>query len=308
MGRMFNLGEKVAKINLQGRTLLEEPLSRHTTFAVGGPADVMVFPETVNDIQTLWQFCTENKIPLFIMGKGANLLVSDRGIRGVTLNLSSFSSWRFEGSKFRAQAGLGIDTAIELCRDKGLSALEAFYGMPSSLGGAFWMNARCYGREASEVFAGAVVLDQNGVHDATFPASAWSYKISPFQTFPGIILEVAVQTVAEKREVIQSVMNTNFADRSQKGHYRLPCAGSIFKNDRRFHDPSGVIIDRCGLKGLKRGQAAVSDWHGNILVNQGGATATDLRALIDEVRQRVFDQTGFRLEEEVLYAGEWNEN
>ncbi len=306
MGRMFNLGEKVAKINLQGRVLYEEPLAKHTTFAVGGPAEVMVFPATVDDLQVIGKFCQEDDVPLFVLGKGANLLASDQGLRGVTVNLTTLNSWHFEGNLFHVQAGLSIDTAVELCRDRGVSALEAFYGMPSSVGGAFWMNARCYGREASEVFVRALVLDsEKGLYEVSFPASAWSYKVSPFQTLPGIIVEVTVQTVPQDRDTLQTIMNTNYNDRLQKGHYRLPCAGSIFKNDRRFHDPSGVIIDRCGLKGLRRGHAVVSDWHGNIIVNEGGATASDLRTLIKDVQQRVYDQTGFLLEEEVLYIGDW---
>ena len=306
MGRMFNLGEKVAKINLLGRVLYEEPLSRHTTFAVGGPAEVMVFPATIGDLQAVWEFCHNQEVPLFVLGKGANLLASDQGLRGVTVNLTQLNSWRFEGSLFRCQAGLSIDTAVELCRDRGVSALEAFYGMPSSVGGAFWMNARCYGREAAEVFVSAIVLDsEKGLHEVTFPPSAWSYKVSPFQTLPGIIVEVTIQTVPQGCDVLQKIMNANYDDRRQKGHYRLPCAGSIFKNDRRFHDPSGVIIDRCGLKGLRHGKAVVSDWHGNIIVNEGGASASDLRQLIKDVQQRVYDQTGFLLEEEVLYVGDW---
>jgi UDP-N-acetylmuramate dehydrogenase len=303
---MNNLGESLAKINLEGQVLPDEPLGPLTTFAVGGPADVLIYPASFEDVWRVRSFCQNEGIPLFVMGRGANLLIADKGIRGVTLNLTSLKNLRIETGLLVAQAGLDVSHAIDFCLERSLSSLEFLYGMPSTIGGAVWMNARCYGHEIADLFAYARVLNERQeVVEVPFARGDWDYKLSPFQRQDWIILEAAFRTQSKEPKEIQEVMEKNLADRTQKGHFRLPCAGSVFKNDRRWGEPSGVLIERCGLKGLRKGHAVVSDWHANIIVNEGGALASDLRSLIAEVRQRVFDQTGFLLEEEVIYAGDW---
>ena len=168
------------------------------------------------------------------------------------------------------------------------------------------MNARCYGAEIADVLVDATILDEeNRERVVPFQRDEWGYKLSPFQSRDWVIVESRFRTKPAEAETVEAVMRTNAADRMAKGHFRLPCAGSVFKNNHDFGAPSGVIIDRVGLKGLRRGGAAVSDWHANIVVNENSATASDLRGLILEVKDRVAAATGFVLEEEVIFVGDW---
>ncbi len=266
----------------------------------------MVFPRCLEDVRAIRHLARSEGLPLFLLGKGANLLVADRGIRGLVVNLTTLAEWSFEKGLFRAQAGLEVSTAAEIGQKGGFSCLEFLNAMPSTVGGAVFMNARCYGAEIADVLDSVLILDENNNEQIVpFLKDQWSYKVSPFQNQDQVILEACFRTVPAASEEIARVMKANADDRQSKGHFRLPCAGSVFKNNHDFGAPSGVLIDRVGLKGLRRGQAFVSDWHANIIVNQGGATADDLRALILEVKDRVAQATGFVLEEEVIYAGDW---
>jgi UDP-N-acetylmuramate dehydrogenase len=300
------IGKFLSKINLNGSYREDEPLAGHTTFRIGGPADAMVFPASVNDVKAIQLLCLQEDIPLLVLGRGANVLVSDKGVRGVTLNLTSLAGWRHSEGVLTTQAGLDVSAAAEAGLATGFSCLEFLNAMPSTVGGAVYMNARCYGAEIADVLIDAIVVD--GGHERTVPfrREEWDYKVSPFQNGTGIIVEARFRTKPAGAAEVEAVMTANKADRESKGHFRLPCAGSVFKNNHAFGAPSGVLIDRVGLKGLRRGRAVVSDWHANIIVNEGGATAADLRALVGEVKDRVAAATGFTLEEEVLYVGDWS--
>lgn len=303
---MSNIGDLLSKINLTGSWRLDEPLADHTTFRVGGPADAMIFPGSFDDVRAIRALSRREGLPLFILGKGANILVADRGIRGLVVNLTSLVGWSHRDGIFCAQAGLDVSVAAETGRSQGFSCLEFLNAMPSTVGGAVFMNARCYGAEIADVLVDAKVLDEeNEVRVVPFSPDQWAYKKSPFQNRDWIIVEARFRTVPAEPTAVEAVMRTNAADRTAKGHFRLPCAGSVFKNNRDFGAPSGVLIDSVGLKGLRHGRAAVSDWHANIVVNEGGARAADLRALISEVKEQVAKVTGFVLEEEVIFVGDW---
>ncbi len=302
---MSTIGKFLSKINLNGSYREEEPLAGHTTFRIGGPADAMVFPASINDVKAVQLLCMQEHIPMTILGRGANVLVADKGIRGVTLNLTSLAAWNHDGSVLTTQAGLDVSAAAEAGRANGFSCLEFLNAMPSTVGGAVYMNARCYGSEIADVLIDATVVENGMERTLPFLKEEWDYKVSPFQSQAGIIVQARFRTEPAEARDIEAVMIANKTDRESKGHFRLPCAGSVFKNNHAFGAPSGVLIDRVGLKGLRRGKAAVSDWHANIIVNEGGATAADLRALVNEVKERVAAATGFTLEEEVLYIGDW---
>ena len=304
---MSTIGDLLSKINLTGDWRVDEPLSEHTTFRIGGPADAMVFPRSIADVKAVRSLARNHGWPLFVLGRGANLLVSDKGIRGVVLNLSTLNQWSLQGGMLVAQAGLEVSEAAQAGRAQGFSCLEFLNAMPSTVGGAVFMNARCYGAEIADVFSQALVLDEaNEELVVPYRKEDWAYKSSPFQNKDWVIVETRFKTTPADPEAVERVMNANAADREAKGHFRLPCAGSIFKNNHAFGAPSGVLVDSVGLKGLRRGQAAVSAWHANIFVNEGGASASDLRALIFEVKERVLQATGLALEEEVIYAGDWD--
>lgn len=282
-------------------------MAAHTTFRVGGPADVMVFPTSVADVAEVRALARSEGLPLFVLGRGANLLVADRGIRGITVNLTSLCRWHWADGLLTAEAGLDVSAAAALGLEHGFSCLEFLNAMPSTVGGAVYMNARCYGAEVADVLADATVLDgANNLRQIPFRREDWAYKVSPFQGQDWVIVGARFRTTPSDPATVRKVMETNAADREAKGHFRLPCAGSVFKNNHAFGNPSGVIIDAAGLKGLRRGRALVSPWHANIIVNEGGAAAADIRGLIQEVKERVGAATGFALEEEVVYAGEWD--
>jgi len=205
----------------------------------------------------------------------------------------------------RLRAGTSLDGAAEAAAAAGLSGLEFFAGMPGSIGGAVWMNARCYGREASDAL---IEVEGIGYPDGEAPfrmsasPSQFGYKCSPFQGSRALILRAAFALEKGEPKAIRAKMDGYRRDREEKGHYRLPSAGSAFKNSSAFGKPTGKIIDELGLRGLRVGGAQVAPWHGNIIVNSGGATAADIRALTDEIIARVRQATGFELEPEILFV------
>lgn len=285
-------------------------MSLHTTFKIGGPADVFIKIRTVAELKDAVRMLRQEAIPYFVLGGGANILVADKGIRGVVLDISALSGIRQKGSLLEAGAGVSIDILCEDALARGLGGLENFYGMPGTLGGAIYMNARCYERDISETIAQMVALAPDGTmptigHDP----SHWSYKHSPFQkgeAYEGwIIIGAALAMHPGDPKIIARTMRTRKLDRTAKGHYRFPSAGSMFKNNRDFGAPTGAILDSLGLKGFRIGDAGISPWHANIFINHGSASAGDMRRLIETARQRTFETFGYRLEPEVLFVGEF---
>ena len=179
--------------------------------------------------------------------------------------------------------------------------------MPGSIGGAVWMNARCYGREIADVLFETTIIDGVQPEPARLPAlkTEFGYKNSPFQGKNVIILCAAFHLIPGDKQAIHEQMDTHRSDRESKGHYRFPSAGSVFKNNPDFGKPSGQIIDELGLCGLNKGGAQVAPWHGNIIINTGGASAADIRSLVNEVAARVKTAAGFTLEPEILFIGSW---
>jgi len=315
----------------------DEPMKEHTTFKVGGPADCWIQGGEDNfpSFCALFLNCARmEKIPVFILGGGANIVVSDRGIRGVVLDTGAWKSPQKceknrTGLVFRS--GTTIDDASVAALDAGLSGLEFLAGMPGTIGGAVWMNARCYGREISDVLSWTEVLVNDecavGTKDAgtlvqvtrpkeskkylikkiyTNKITGFRYKQSPFQMMDCLILSAAFNLKKGDKDKIAEDMEKNRQDRKNKGHYLFPCAGSVFKNNHEFGKPAGVIIDELGLKGLKKGGAQAAHFHGNIIINTGDAKAEDIRYLTDEIASKVKEKTGFILEPEILFIGEWS--
>jgi len=326
-----NITDRYPGLALRAR--FDEPMSAHTTFRVGGPADLLVLPASVDELCALLCLFNDSSIPVSILGGGSNLLVSDRGIRGAVISLDSLNAIErlapeqpspevplSERVLVRAGAGASMNQLTDWCALKSLSGLERFAGLPGSVGGAAFMNARCYELSVSDVFFSADVLRyQHGsfsMDEIRYDPAEWDYKKSPFQVKNGvaslvfgenarIILNVTVSLVGGKAENIREEMNRYIRDREEKGHFKFPSAGSMFKNNRAFGMPSGKIIDEAGLRGYQIGDAQVAPWHGNIIINKGNARAEDLRLLVTNIQKQVFDKTGFLLENEVIFAGEW---
>ncbi|MDR0324125.1 MAG: UDP-N-acetylmuramate dehydrogenase [Treponema sp.] len=290
----------------------DESMQDHTTFKVGGPADFWVrplgegFPEFSS---VLLRLAKEAAVPVFILGGGANIVVSDKGIRGIVLDTGGWKGCGVIDEGLIFKSGTTMDEAADCAADLSFSGLEFLAGMPGTIGGAVWMNARCYGKEIADVLTWTEVIDFGAAAEPEkkrLPADKadFGYKLSPFQGKDFLILNAAFKLDKSDKTKILNEMKKNRNDRKEKGHYSFPCAGSAFKNNRRIGKPTGQIIDELGLKGFSKGGAQIAPFHGNIVINTGGAAAADIRALIDIVAAEVKKKTGFVLEPEILFVGE----
>lgn len=283
-----------------------EPMAGHTSFRLGGPADLYVAPSEIAGVRAVVRACAEADVPCLLLGGGTNLLVADKGVRGVVLDLTGLSGMRVEGTCITALAGSSISAVSELARDHGLAGLEFAYSLPGTVGGAVWMNARCYDREISDILESAEYLAGDGsLSRLPVENTAWAYKLSPFQALRVPIVSASFRLAGGETSQIAAAMAEHHADRVKKGHFLFPCAGSIFKNNHAFGAPTGRIIDSLGLKGIMVGGAQVAPFHGNIIVNTGTATSADVRVLIERVEHEVSRRLGFMLEREVVLVGEW---
>ena len=291
-------------------TSYDEPMSEHSTFKVGGTADVLVRPP--RDIfpayaARLLKAAREEGIPVFILGGGANIVVSDRGIRGIVLDTRDYNGvTKQQDGSVSVLSGTSVDELTGKLAARGLSGLEFLAGMPGSVGGALWMNARCYEKSVSDALIETEILNENFEKQIIpFRAEDFSYKKSPFQNRDVLILSASFAVQGRESEYIRKEIASYRQDRRDKGHYRFPSAGSAFKNNRNFGAPSGKIIDELGLRGFGMGGAQVAPWHGNIIINTGNATAGDIKGLMDEVARRVKGERGLELESEILFVGDW---
>jgi len=298
----------------------EEPMKDHTTFKVGGPADCLLSPKD-GDLKSfcinLLNRCKTEKVPIFILGGGANIVVSDKGIRGIVLDMSAWNGGRInkvdsENFEIIFMSGTSIDYAVNKSCDHDLYGLEFLAGMPGTIGGAVWMNARCYGGEIADVLSWVEIIRSNFTGSGYVRkmveiknGEGFGYKQSPFQKMDCIILSASFKLKKGDKEKLLNKASEYRKDRHEKGHYLFPSAGSAFKNNRDFGKPTGQIIDELGLKNRQIGGAQIAPFHGNIVINTGNATAKDIRALMDETALIVKEKTGFTLEPEILFVGEW---
>ena len=293
----------------------KEPMAQHCTFKVGGPADCWVRPTGEGFPKfaaALLKEAHRENVPVFILGGGANILVADGGIRGIVVDTGGWTGLAArEDGLLEFRAGTSLDAAAETAAALGLSGLEFLAGMPGSIGGALWMNARAYGDEIADVLRETEIVDFSsplpGRLRLPVKREEFNYKKSPFQGRRQLIISAVFKLTPASEGEIRERMEANRADRTSRGHYRYPCAGSVFKNNPDFGKPSGQIIDELGLRGLQIGGAQIAPWHGNIIINTGdqAATAQDIRALVDDVSQKVTAATGFTLDPEILFVGDW---
>lgn len=303
---MTKLRELARNFNIACELRQQEPLAEHTTFRVGGPAEWYALPSSEADLRELLALSREAALPYFVLGGGANILVGDGGFKGLVIDMSGFNELRIEGSTLIAGAGLPVTDAAAFSADAGLAGLHFWYAMPGSVGGAVWMNARCYGGEISEVLESVrSVLPEGGTDEYQIDRSQWSYKRSPFQHGKRVMVQARFALTSGDRETLWRRMHTIEADRRAKGHFAAPCAGSVFKNDRSLGKPSGALLDSIGVRGFRIGEAQVSPQHANIVINRGSATAAEIRAVIETVAERARIELGITLEREVLFVGEW---
>ncbi len=289
----------------------------HTTFKIGGKAEVYVCPNSENDFVNIIRELLNENIPFFILGGGSNIVVSDEGIQGVVLSTENLTDIRILSEDestgktiIRASCGCSIESILQFCIENELTGLETFAGLPGTIGGAMFMNARCYDYSISDKLVFARYFD---IHDsksiqvyAKMDAD-WAYKKSPFQITSHkqakVILTGDLLLLKGNKDDIEKKCDFYIKDRETKGHFKYPCAGSVFKNNRNFGKSSGEIIDSAGLKGFKIGNAEISPWHGNLIINLGGASADDIKKIVAYVQKTVKEKTGFELECEILFVG-----
>ncbi len=303
-----NVRKILEKINIRGELKKDEPMSSHTTFKTGGPAEFFFIPRSLEDLKAILSFCKEYGVPYFILGGGANILVSDRGISGIVIDMRHFNRIGFKDTVCYAESGTSMSRTAEQAGKKGFSGLEFIFAMPGTVGGAIWMNARCYGSSLSDILCSVDYLDENlflKKLTREMILETFGYKKSFFQTFGGIILGGEFLLERGDKGEITDLMAAHRKDRENKGHFLFPSAGSIFKNNRNLGKPTGAIIESLGLKGRSIGGAQIAPFHGNIIINKGTATSREIRDLIEICEQEAKLKRGILLEREVQYVGTW---
>ena len=289
------------------------PLAPLTWFKVGGPAACLLQPKNTARLPELLVHCSYEEIPIFFLGDGSNLLVSDSGFPGLVISTRSLAPQEVtinsEKYEHTFSAGSLVNDVVRVCCEHNHAGLQDFYGLPGTVGGAAFMNARCYEAEWSQIFVRAKVLLPNGqVRTVHKDSSQWDYKVSPFQGLGCLIEEVTVRlSEGPGSKELMNIARARYSDREAKGHFRAPCAGSMFKNNREFGQPSGKIIDSLGLRGFAVGGARVSPDHANIIINGGDATAKNIYDLTMHVQQKVKDAYGYHLEPEVVFLGNFED-
>ena len=284
--------------------LLEEPMAKHTSFRIGGPADVLAQPGNEAELAELLKRAAHHAVPVTLVGNGSNLLVRDKGIRGLVIKLSNlFSSITVAGNVLTFGSGISLAMASKKAASLSLSGLEFAVGIPGTIGGAVYMNAGAYDGEMAKVVTSVQVMDRQG-QSSQLKADEldFSYRHTALQNSGLIVTSVTVSLQPGEADSIKAKMDDFSQRRIAKQPLELPSAGSMFKRPVGYF--AGTLIEQTGLKGYTVGGAQVSTKHAGFVVNVGGATAKDVLQLIRDVQDRVLAAQGVQLEPEVLVLGE----
>lgn len=283
----------------------QEPMSRHTTFRIGGPADFYLCPHSTKEVQEIVEICKEEKLPYFVLGNGSNLLVSDKGYRGVVVQLwKNFSDITVKDCCIQAKAGALLSKVAAEALEAGLTGMEFASGIPGTIGGAAFMNAGAYGGEMKDIIKSVKVLDTQG-EVLVLPKEElkMGYRTSIVKEKGYTVLSVELELTRGNQEEIRNTMEDLKERRTSKQPLEMPSAGSTFKRPEGYF--AGKLIMDSGLRGFSVGGAQVSEKHCGFVVNKGGATAMDVLNLIREVQRKVKEQFGVDLETEVRFLGEF---
>lgn len=294
--------EKYA-LSLECSAEREVSMKNYTSFKVGGPAELFLSPEDAGQTAKLVRFCEKEEIPVFVLGKGSNLLVSDRGIKGAVIYTGKQCGISLvDENTVRAQSGASLAQLCTFALENSLSGLEFAYGIPGTVGGAVFMNAGAYGGEMKDVLLNSEYVSTDGTSgELDNEAMELSYRHSAYENSNLVITAASVRLAPADRNEIKSTMNDILARRKEKQPLEYPSAGSTFKRPKGNF--AGALIEQCGLKGVSVGGAQVSEKHAGFIINRGGATAADILSLIKHVQARVKAQTGVSLETEIRLIG-----
>ena len=289
---------------ISGRARIGEPMNKHTSWRIGGPADYFIEPQSRVELQSVVSFANRRKIPLTVIGNGSNLLVSEKGIRGIVLKIGSgLARVSVIEKDVVAEAGAKLSVLAAVAGDSGLGGLEFSAGIPGTVGGAVIMNAGANGSSVGALVREVLLLNFEGrLFHRTGEALNFRYRSCDLQQEPAIVVEVRFACYPREKQLIREEMERFVARRLSTQPLRLPNAGSVFKNPPG--DSAGRLIEAAGLKGLRVGDAQISSLHANFIVNLGKATASDVLSLIDKTRETVLARDGVELLLEVQIIGD----
>lgn len=308
----MNEGVKQQILQVCEGARFDEPMSRHTSIRVGGPADALVSPKTIDDLAAVVQLAAKAKQPVFVLGAGTNLLVRDHGIRGVVVSLSEgFTKVEVEGEQdgrvsVYAEAGVGLPRLVDFTAEEGLSGLEAVSGIPGNVGGGLVMNAGTHEGDLSQTVVSVTFLEKDG-RLTTWPKDKirYGYRESHFPR-GAIVLSARFALTRMASELVRGKIQKHRAYRLETQPLNVPNIGSVFKNYEEGKKKmfAAKMIEEAGLKDVRVGGARISSKHANWIVNEGGATAKDVLALIGLMKDKVKEKFGILLETEVRVVGE----
>lgn len=287
-----------------GKVKQNELLSNHTTIKIGGPADLFIEPSSTENLIKVMELVRKHQFPWRAIGRGSNLLVSDKGIEGVVIKLGSgLDQLTVNDSEIRVGGGYSLVSLATKISKMGLTGLEFASGIPGSVGGAVYMNAGAHGSDISKILSKALILFENGTMEwLSNEEMEFTYRTSVLQKKrPGIVVEAVFQLEAGEKTSIVSQMQKNKDYRKETQPWNFPCAGSIFRNP--LPNYAGKLIEVAGLKGHSIGGAKISEMHGNFIVNAGNATAGDVLALIQYVKDTIYSLYEVKMETEVEIIG-----
>ena len=313
--------------NFKGTITQNELLAPKSTFKIGGRASVYVAPEDYYSFQLTLRRIIADNLPFYITGGGSNLVFPDQGFDGIILSSQNFSdAMLFPKSDLPEDfkdsipqlgkddvlvscfAGTPMAAFVSFCTKNDLSGAEQFAGLPGTVGGAAYMNARCFEKSISDIIFYTTWMDYSDkdipLHHQLKNPSEWDYKKSPFQNNHRFVTTVTFLLKRihgdEKMQIAKDCRHYT-VERIDKGHFKFPSAGSVFKNNHEFGAPSGKLIDECGLKGTKIGGAQIAPFHGNFIINVDHAKASDVRQLVELAQAKVYEKFGFKLEPEIIF-------
>ncbi len=300
MGRDY---QKWASGLIRGKVLFDAPMRHFTSIRLGGPAECLLFPGDVNELKKVVRFARRKKIPFFILGKGTNLIVRDKGVHGWVINLTrGMKKITMDGKVVEAEAGLPLQRVVQFSIQKELTGLEPFFGIPGTVGGGLAMNAGAWGAELKDVLLSMTLMKEGG-EIIERPRSKLRFSYRGLSLSPSwIILKGRFRLKKGKKEEILERVKSYSEMRKRRQPLGSLSAGSVFKNPKE--GPAGKWIEEVGLKGFRIGQAMVSDHHANFIINLGKAKAEEVIYLLEFIEKKVYQERGISLEREVKVVGE----
>lgn len=300
MMKLNDFQQKIAALLPKIELRYNESMARHTSFRIGGPAEIMAFPKSAEELAQILKMSSSTDCKYAILGAGTNILAPDKGIAGLVICLKDCLDGivRLDGNRIRVGAGVTMTRAAVYAAGQNLGGMEFAHGIPGTVGGGVYMNAGAYGGEIVQICESVDVMYPDGSL-ITIPGAemGFSYRHSRLEDDGGIVISVVFALEEKPEQAVRAVMQDLQQRRKTSQPLDLPSAGSAFK--RPVGGYAAALIDQCGLKGFRVGGAAVSEKHAGFVVNLGGATAADVSALLSQVSDVVYEKTGIRLEPEV---------